>query len=156
MTVSWKLDQTNRDYYGGTLMLVIGVAAAAQGTSYRVGSLSQMGPGFFPTALGVLLALVGAVIAATAHRGRTAAPDTPRAPEWRGWLCITFSIVAFIVLGRYGGLIPSTFAVVFISAMGDRQNTFKKALLLALAMVAICIVVFWWALRMQFPLFRWG
>ena len=156
MSVSWKLNQYNRDYYGGALMLIIGLAAAAQGTSYRVGSLSQMGPGFFPTALGVLLALVGAVIAATAHRGRDAALETPRAPEWRGWLCITLSIVAFIVLGRYGGLIPSTFAVVFISAMGDRQNTPNKALLLSLAMVVICVVVFWWALRMQFPLFRWG
>jgi hypothetical protein len=24
------------------------------------------------------------------------------------------------------------------------------------AIVAICLIVFWWALQMQFPLFGWG
>ena len=64
--------------------------------------------------------------------------------------------VAFIVLGKYGGLLPATFAITFISALGDRQNTIVKALILSLAMVAIALVVFWWALQMQFPLIRWG
>jgi nitrogen fixation-related uncharacterized protein len=115
-----------------------------------------MGPGFFPVALGTLLILVGAAIALTAQRQPTQGDKKQLKPEWRGWACITLSIVAFIVLGKYGGLLPATFAVVFISAMGDRQNTIKSALTLALAMVAVCAVVFWWALNMQFPLFQWG
>ena len=29
-------------------------------------------------------------------------------------------------------------------------------IVLALAMVAVCAVIFWWALDLQFPLFGWG
>ena len=50
----------------------------------------------------------------------------------------------------------ATFAIVFISALGDRRNTVKSAFLLAAAMVVVCLIVFSWGLQLQFPLFRWG
>jgi hypothetical protein len=150
------LNKYNKDYYGGGLMMLIGLAAVVQGRTYNVGTMSKMGSGFFPVALGVLLTLAGAAIALTAKRAVPVDAEKQLAPEWRGWSCITISIVAFIVLGRYGGLLPATFAIVFISAMGDRQNTIKRALSLSLAMTAVAIAVFWWALQMQFALFRWG
>lgn len=156
MAVRWKINPYHKDYYGGGLMMLIGLGVVLQGLTYRVGSLSKMGPGFFPVALGALLTLTGAVIAATARRDVIVDKDADKPPEWRGWFCITGAIVAFIVLGKYGGLIPATFAIVFISALGDRQNTIKRALYLSVAMVVVCILVFWWALKMQFPLFRWG
>lgn len=146
----------NKDYYGGALMVMLGLGAVLQGRAYSVGSLIKMGPGFFPVALGTLLILVGAAIAFTAKTSVPAVEKKKLAPEWRGWACITLSIVAFVVLGRYGGLLPATFAIVFISAMGDRQNTVKSALALSLSMVVVCVGVFWWALKMQFPLFQWG
>ncbi|HUY03715.1 MAG TPA: tripartite tricarboxylate transporter TctB family protein, partial [Rhodocyclaceae bacterium] len=61
------INKHNRDYYGGGLMLVIGVAAAVQGMRYQVGTLSRMGPGFFPMALGVILALIGVTILVNAR-----------------------------------------------------------------------------------------
>jgi hypothetical protein len=150
------INKYNKDYYGGGLMILLGLGAALQGQTYKIGSLSHMGPGFFPVALGVLLALTGMAIALTAKGNVPAAEEKRLPPEWRGWLCITFSIVAFVVLGKYGGLLPATFAVVFISALGDRQNTLKNALILSSAMVVVCVVVFWWALKLQLPLFQWG
>ena len=145
-----------RDYAGGVLMIVIGLAAAIRGSGYRMGTLEHMGPGYFPTALGVILALTGAAIAIAARFTVYEGEEAVLPPEWRGWLCIGASVVAFVVLGTYGGLLPATFAVVFISALGDRDNTWKKALLLSLAIVVVAVVVFWWALQIQLPLFRWG
>ena len=146
-----------RDYYGGALMMLIGLGAIVPGAGYRIGSLTAMGSGFFPVALGFILVVLGAWIAATARRAPPEAVTEPRAPpEWRGWLCIPSSIVAFVVLGKYGGLLPATFAVVFISALGDRDNSLLSAFLLAAAMSVVCVVVFWWALQVQFPLFTWG
>jgi hypothetical protein len=146
-----------REYYGGALMMLIGLAAIAQGSSYKIGSLTAMGSGFFPVALGVILVLLGIFIAGTAHRAPAEVIAEERAPiEWRGWICILASVAAFVVLGKYGGLLPATFAVVFISALGDRGNTLISALLLAVAMSAVCVVVFWWLLQVQFPLFTWG
>ena len=146
--------RNRKDQLGGLLILVLGLATAMQAFSYNIGSLRRMGPGFFPLSLGVILTLTGALILLTAK-----APEAPAdraAPEWRGWLCICVGIAAFVVLGQFGGLIPATFAVVLISAMGDRQNTLFGSAVLAAIMTAACVVVFWWLLQVPFPLFRWG
>lgn len=151
-----QITKYNKDYYGGALMLFIGLGAIFQGRTYPIGTLSRMGPGFFPVALGVILAVIGTAIIATAKSNIPEGEEVLLPPEWRGWICIIASVIAFIAIGKYGGLLPATFAVVFISALGDRDNTWKDALVLSLGMVIIAVVVFWWALQMQFPLFQWG
>lgn len=150
------LNQRNKDYVGGGLMLLLGLAAMFEGLTYNVGTLARMGPGFFPVALGTILALAGIAIALSGRFAAQASTEKSLPPEWRGWFCIGLSIVAFVVIGKYGGLVPASFAIVFISALGDRRNTIKNALVLALAILAVCIVIFWWALQLQFPLFGWG
>jgi hypothetical protein len=158
--MSMQLTQSRRDYLGGTLMLLIGVGALAVGATYDIGTLNTMGPGFFPVALGVLMALVGlGIVISTRLAARRATPGAKaplRRPEWGAWACILGGIAAFVGIGEYGGLAPATFALVFISALGDRTNNPKRAALLALAMVVISAVVFRWALKLQFPLFSWG
>ncbi|WP_454726245.1 MULTISPECIES: tripartite tricarboxylate transporter TctB family protein [Cupriavidus] len=151
-----------KDYYGGALMTLIGLASVTAGLQYRTGTLEHMGPGFFPVAVGALLALVGVLIALSARGEKAAAAPVPGhdhgqgLPDLRGCVCIVLGVLAFLLLGKYGGLIPATFAIVFISALGDRSNTVKQAILLALAMCVIAAVVFWWALQLQLPLFTWG
>jgi hypothetical protein len=155
-----RLAALNRDYYGGALMLLIGGGAALKGASYGIGTLSQMGSGFFPVTLGVLLALIGTVMLLGAARKDGDEGEHTNTLDGivdvRGWLCICAGTAAFIVLGRYGGLVPATFATVFLSALGDRKNTLRAALVLSAVMVALGIAVFWWALQLQMPLFRWG
>ena len=148
---AWRF---HRDYYAGALMLLTGFGVIAEGRSYNIGTLSHMGPGFVPVSLGIILAICGVGIAAGARR---AVPDTARpAPEWRAWFCILLSIAAFIVLGQYGGLLPASFAISFIAALGDRDNTALSAAGLAIGVCVVAVVVFWWALRLQIPLFTWG
>ncbi|RTQ37600.1 tripartite tricarboxylate transporter TctB family protein [Variovorax gossypii] len=146
-------------------MIVVGLAAVYAGVGYRVGELAHMGPGFFPVALGALLALTGLLIAISARGDKsgggaseeTASHGHPGGmPDLRGCICIVLGILAFLLFGEYGGLLPATFAIVFISALGDRDNTLTEALLLSLAMCFIAVVVFWWALKLQLPLFQWG
>jgi hypothetical protein len=100
-----------RDFYAGGLMVLIGLVMALKGPGYRLGTLMHMGPGFMPTALGVILVLLGLVIAAAA----IATPDggderiLPEHPEWLGWGCILAGPLLFIICGSYGGLVPATF-----------------------------------------------
>lgn len=147
----------DKDYYGGGLMLLLGIGTIWKASHYTLGTLSHMGPGYFPVAVGAILAASGLLIALGA-RGRRAprASQTAVPAEWRGWSCIVLGNLAFVVLGRYGGLLPASFAVVFLSALGDRQNTLKDSLLLSAAMTVVAALVFWWALRLQLPLLRWG
>ncbi|MGH8822792.1 MAG: tripartite tricarboxylate transporter TctB family protein, partial [Rhodoferax sp.] len=131
--------QFKKDYYGGALMVIFGVAAAYAATGYKLGTLARMGPGFFPCAVGVLLALVGLIIAFSAHFDTSPPAVSGHGygsgmPDLRGCSCIILGILAFLLLGEYGGLLPATFAIVFISALGDRGNTARQAALLALGM----------------------
>ncbi|MCZ2496045.1 tripartite tricarboxylate transporter TctB family protein [Xylophilus sp. Kf1] len=141
-------------------MVVVGLAAAYASVQYKLGSLQRMGPGFFPCAVGVMLAVAGLLIALSARGGRPPAAagghHPAGLPDLRGGLCIVAGTIAFVVLGNYCGLLPATFAIVFISAMGDRSNTVLQAVVLSLAMMVIATVVFWWALQLQLPLVKWG
>ena len=142
-----------KNLLGGALTGGIGLGAVALGRTYPMGTLTRMGPGFFPVLLGVVLFLTGAAVGATAL---WATPDGARirvAPSWRGWACILAGVAAFGVVGEHAGLVPATFAIVFISALGDRRNGLRDALLLAAASVVFCVVVFAWLLRIPFNLF---
>lgn len=145
-----------KDFYGGGLILLLGLLIAYQAVSYRIGTLSAMGPGFFPLALGIILAVCGVLIAGFGS-SQPAGPHVEHGGvDLRGWCCIILGIISFIVVGEYGGLVPATFAIVFLSALGDRGNTLLSALLLAVVMVGVCVGVFWWGLQLQLPLFQWG
>lgn len=61
-----------------------------------------------------------------------------------------------MLLGRYGGLVPATFTLVFLSAMGDRGNTIRGAVLLAAVMTFTAVVLFSMVLGIQFPLLVLG
>ncbi|REG50978.1 tripartite tricarboxylate transporter TctB family protein [Paraburkholderia sp. BL6669N2] len=153
-------DETRKDYLGGALMFLIGLGATVLGSRYRIGTLTDMGPGFFPVSLGIILALSGVAILTFAKLFAVMAvqktKETKLHLEWVAYVSILTGIGAFGVLGKYGGLVPATFAIVFISAMGDRKNTWKSALILSLSMVTLAVVVFQWGLQLQFPLFSWG
>ncbi|QHJ00821.1 tripartite tricarboxylate transporter TctB family protein [Xylophilus rhododendri] len=150
----------NKDYYGGALMVIIGLAAVYASIQYKLGTLQRMGPGFFPCAVGALLALSGLLIALSARgekpQAETGGHHPTGLPDLRGGLCIVAGTVAFLVLGNYCGLLPATFAIVFICALGDRSNTVLQAFVLSVAMMVIATVVFWWALQLQLPLIKWG
>ncbi|HWH80947.1 MAG TPA: tripartite tricarboxylate transporter TctB family protein [Burkholderiaceae bacterium] len=152
-----------KDHLGALLLLALGAGVFALGLGYRMGNLNRMGAGFIPVVLGVLMMAVGVAI------GVTAAPPGRRemvnplpghgahasAVDWRGWGCILGGVAGFVVLGEHGGLLPATFASVFVSAMGDRTATWKGSALLAAGATLFCLVVFHYGLNLQLPLFQW-
>jgi putative Ca2+/H+ antiporter (TMEM165/GDT1 family) len=144
-----------RDYYAGALMVIVGGGAAYIGSHYRMGSLTQMGPGYFPTVLGIILAIIGVIIAGSAAYAPVAATaeTPPIRPDWRGWICITGAALLFIALAKSLGLVAATFACVFVAALGDRQNSWKEAGLLATGITVFGVVLFSLILRVQIPLF---
>jgi hypothetical protein len=148
----------NRELYAGALMMLIGLGACIEGLTYKLGTLTHMGPGFFPVALGVILVILGMLIAATAVAGRPAGGQgtLSKRPEWWGWFCIIAGPILFIILGLYGGMVPAAFACVFVTALGDRTATLKGSLTLAAAVTAFAAFLFYFLLRIPFPLFRWG
>jgi hypothetical protein len=149
--------QQHRDYYAGGLLVLIGLGAMYQASRYGVGSLTEIGPGFFPLVMGIILLLSGISIAAV---GTEASADDHEAvvldhPEWRGWFCIISGVFSFILLAENAGLLPATFACVFISALGDRSMKLKNAFVLALAISIFGVLLFYYALKIQLPPLVW-
>ncbi|HZD92515.1 MAG TPA: tripartite tricarboxylate transporter TctB family protein [Pseudolabrys sp.] len=146
-----------RDFYAGALMILIGAVAALRGPTYGLGTLMRMGPGFMPTALGILLVLLGIAIAGAALSVPEGEDEDilPEVPQWRGWGCILASPVCFIVFGIIGGFIPATFSCVFIAALGDREVTLKSAAILSLIITVFGVAVFSYLLQVPMPLLTW-
>ena len=158
------MNKLTKDHVGGALLVLTGLAAVIAGVGYGMGTLMQMGSGFFPVVLGVLLVLIGAALLASTRRVRAHGPVEAPAEmahlagpvvQWRGWLCIVGGALAFAVLGEHGGLVPASFVSVFIAAMGDRRNTWRAAAALAASMTVLGVVVFHYGLHMLLPLFTW-
>ncbi|MGB7257853.1 MAG: tripartite tricarboxylate transporter TctB family protein [Pseudolabrys sp.] len=147
-----------KDYYAGGLMILLGLIAAIEGQNYNIGTLRQMGPGFFPVALGILLIFLGLLIAGTSLGVNVDGDDTvlPEKLEWRGWFCILAGPALFIIFGKIGGLVPATFACVFVSALGDRSTTVKGAAVLAAGVTVFGVVLFSYLLKMPMPVLKWG
>lgn len=147
-----------RDFYAGGLMILLGLGAAIEAWDYNVGTLMHMGPGFLPVALGILLILLGIMIAGPAVASPINVNERflPKEMQWRGWSCIIAGPLLFIVVGEYGGLIPATFACVFVAALGDRTATVKSSFILAVGVTFFGVLLFTYLLQVPFPILRWG
>ena len=146
-----------RDFYAGGLMTLFGLVMAFNGPGYGVGTLTHMGPGFLPTVLGVILIGLGIGIAAPAVRTPEGEDEDilPAQPEWWAWVCILASPLAFMLFGTYFGMMPGTFACVFVAAMGDREATLKSALILAAAVTVFGVGLFSCILQIPMPILVW-
>jgi len=151
-----RLHKLHKDVWGGALMVAIGGGAVLQtALNYPIGTLQRMGPGYLPLVLGMILIATGVYIAGKAlltGPGRAVVQAHPL--QWRAWALISLGIACFVGAADYLGLIPAAFMVVFVAALGDRGNSWKSAALLALGIVVVAAVVFWWGLQVQLPLLR--
>jgi len=145
-----------RELLSAGLMVFIGIGTIFSSTQYTFGSLARMGPGFFPMLLGIALTFIGVLTIATPVTQNDATYQSDWDGVYRPWIIIIAGIFTFMILGEYGGLVPATFALIFMTALGDRRNTMKEAIILATGVTITAVVVFHYAMQMQFPLFRWG
>jgi len=149
------------DYLAGALMVVTGAGAIYVCSGYRMGSLTSMGPGFFPTILGALLIILGLAIAisgADSDQSPVAALQHHGGESWdiRGWACIVLAPIAFILLAERFGFLPASFFAVLIAALGDRTATLKASIALAAGMTAFAIILFVYLLQVEIPIVRLG
>lgn len=143
----------DKDRFGAALLLILGAAVINEANNYEFGTLTRMGPGFMPTVYGAILAFIGVLLALNPSRRPAGGPWKA---DWRGWGCILAGVLSFVALGHYAGLVPASFASVFLSAMGDRKNTWRSAAALAAVLTIAGALVFSVGLHLPMPLFSWG
>src|SRR5207249_10392704 len=105
---------------------------------------------------GVILIFLGILIAGTASTGGNEEQEALPHAEWRGWFCIIAGPVLFVAFGKYLGLLPATFACVFVSALGDRETTLQGAAILSASVTIFGILIFSYLLKVSMPILKWG
>ncbi|HEY0200776.1 MAG TPA: tripartite tricarboxylate transporter TctB family protein [Burkholderiaceae bacterium] len=151
--------KSQKDFFAGLMFLVVGVAFAWGATTYTVGNGARMGPGYFPLMLGILMAIIGAVIAFNALVVETESGDKIGKWAWKPLCFILAANFAFgILLGGLPsigfpafGMIVAIYALTFIASMAGDRFHFKETLILATVLAVGSYFAFVVALKLQFP-----
>jgi len=139
-----------KDFWSGLMFLAIGLAFAGFAQQYALGSAQRMGPGYFPTVLGGLLAMLGLVIAIRGMTREGADGDIERFHF--GPLAIILGAVAlFGFLLRPAGLVAALVVLIGVSAYASHEFRMREVVPLTLFLVLLVLAVFIWGLGMVIP-----
>ena len=139
-----------KDFWSGVLFLAIGLAFAGLAQQYDLGTAQRMGPGYFPTVLGGLLATLGLVIAIKGLAREEADSDIERFHF--GPLAVVLGAVAlFALLLRPAGLVAALLVLIGVSAYASHEFRLREVVPLAAFLVVLVLAVFIWGLGMVVP-----
>jgi putative tricarboxylic transport membrane protein len=138
-----------KDFWAGLIFVAIGAGFIALATQYRYGDMHRMGPAMFPTLVGALLALLGAVVAVRAFV--MSGEPVPRF-HLRPLAVSLLAIVLFGVTLQWLGLVTAVAVLVLVGAYAARQVRPLESVALAVALVLFSVAVFVWLLGLPLPL----
>lgn len=96
------------------VIVLFGAAMAYWGSTYPVGTVARMGPGYFPLLLGLLSMALGILTIFEVRSSDATAPEIP----WRAFLFVFSGIVAWALTVERFGLLPSSVALIVICSFG--------------------------------------
>ena len=141
-----------QDFWSGLMFMAFGVLAVVVARDYPMGSTMRMGPGYFPTYLGVLAIIIGAVMSGRALRteGEKIGPW-----GWRGlfWLSVAFAAFGFLI--ESAGFVLALLALIVASSLAGRDTRLLELVVLGGVLVAGSVGLFVYALELPYQLFPW-
>jgi hypothetical protein len=140
-----------KDFYTGVMYFIFGAVAVFFAEDYKIGTAANMGPGYFPFALGAFLALLGVLIVVRSLLWAKGPPATP-VFQLRPLFLVLSSVVLFGLLLQPLGLLVATTVLVVLSSRASHEFRWKEALLNAAALIVVVLVVFVYFLDFQVPI----
>ena len=151
--------KSQKDFFSGLLFTAVGVAFAWGATKYSLGTGARMGPGYFPTMLGVLMVVLGGVITFKAMVVET--EDGDKVGTW-AWKPLLFIIAANLLFGLMLGGLPSIkfpafglivgiYVLTFVASLAGEEFKFKEVAVLATILAIMSYLAFIVLLKLQFP-----
>ncbi len=139
-----------QDFWSGVIFIIFGLAAVLIARDYSMGTAGRMGPAYFPTFLGAVLAVIGAaaVVRSMITRGGTIGRFAVRE-----LLLVSAAVLFFGVLVRGAGLAIAVVLVVMVSGYASIKFKVGPYLLLAVGMAVFCLLIFVKALGLPMPMF---
>lgn len=142
--------RNQKNFWSGVMFAAVGLAFAGFARDYEMGTAQRMGPAFFPTVLGLLLAALGAIIAI---QGLAAEGEDGEIHKFHfdalGW--VLGAVVLFGILLRPAGLIVSLVVLVVVSAFGSHDFKLRDTAVLTAGLLVLVLAVFIWGLKLTIP-----
>jgi uncharacterized membrane protein YidH (DUF202 family) len=143
----------------GLVFTAIGVFTCYLAADLKFGTPSRMGPGFMPTVLGAILALLGLAILLTGVwkgvQGNEASTDDAPPLELRSLLIIAASISVFAAALPHLGLIVAVPLLVIISSFAAEAFRWRGTILLAVGLAVVTYAIFVVGLKVDIPATPW-
>lgn len=147
LTTQTKL-RARQDLSAGLMFAGFGAIFALGAGSYSIGTLDEMGPGFLPLCVGILLALIGVLLIAKSLIGGLDTVAEFSAPPL---LLIIGSICIFAAIFPYLGLVVAIFVLTVVAARASPEFRSSEALLLGAMLAALSAGVFVYGLGIPLP-----
>jgi hypothetical protein len=143
--------RNEQDFWSGVMFTAAGLAFAAFARQYEMGTAQRMGPAFFPTVLGLLLAALGIIIGLKSLAGETTDGKIEKFHfDALGW--VLGAVVLFGLLLRPAGLIVALVALIGVSSVGSHDFKLKETAALTAGLMLLVLAVFIWGLKLTIPL----
>jgi hypothetical protein len=144
----WKAPGESKDFWSGVIFLAVAVIFIGFGRNHPMGTAMHMGPAYFPTVLGGLLALIALILIVRALLNP--GPSVGRLAVGKLGL-ITASNVLFALLLRRVGLAGAIVLLVIIGAYASMRFRWYVAVALAIGLALGSSVVFVRLLSLPIP-----
>lgn len=139
-----------RDFWAGAIYLALAAVVIVIGRNYSFGSSARMGPGYFPVALGSILALLGAV---SVIRSFLRPGEAVGAFAWRPLLLILGAVVLFGLLLDRAGAVVALAALMIGGAFASQYSRLDLKTVAAFGgLIAFCVLVFVKGLGVPMPI----
>jgi putative tricarboxylic transport membrane protein len=138
-----------KNFWAGLMFIGFGLFFMIGAGNYEMGSAARMGPAYFPTILGGLLAVIGGSVF---FQSFVVTGGSVAAIPLRLLFFITAALLLFGYLLKPIGLVPALALLVVFSAFAGHEFKLREALLLALGLILLSVLVFVEGLGQPFPL----
>jgi hypothetical protein len=136
-----------QNLWAGFMFLGFGAILALGSGRYSIGTLDEMGPGFLPLCVGILLGGTGTILIG---RSLLAGNDTPVDLYLFPIILIGMAICAFAWLFQYLGLAIAIFGLTVFTARASPHFRLHEAVLLGLLLGALSVALFVYGLGLPF------
>jgi len=141
--------RSSRDFWTGLIYLFFGAGAILIARDYGMGTGGKMGPAYFPTILGGLLLIIGAISVIRSFLSHGAPIGTF---AFKGLALVSASVLLFGIVVRSAGLAIALPLLVIISAYASTRFRWWPTLIMAVGLTIFCVLVFLKGLGIPLPI----
>ena len=141
--------RSSQDFWTGIAFVGFGLATTFLARNYHFGTTARMGPGYFPTVLGLILAAIGVFVLVRAFLSESGGQIATIRLGLLGRLL--FSVAAFGLLLPYFGLFVAAFVTVLLAAWAGSEFNLGEGIVTAAVLSVSSWLVFVYALKQTMP-----